>query len=87
MLEVRAVAPWYCRSGSLVLSFCFIGPFMLPLLWLNPELSRKQKELWTIIVLIAGAILLWVSVRSVQSILDYYHQLDRLEQEMLGTTN
>ena len=79
----QAKAPWYSRAGSLVFSFFLVGPFMLPLLWLNPELSQKKKVSWTAIILLASAVLLWITLKSLNSILEYYTQLDRLELELL----
>lgn len=36
---------------GLIVLFCCVGPFMLPLVWWNPVLSRRTKLLWTVGVL------------------------------------
>jgi ABC-type methionine transport system permease subunit len=43
MLQEQNKAPWYFNSMSLIVSFFCVGPFMLPLVWLNPKMSRNAK--------------------------------------------
>ena len=49
--------PWYFRKSSLVLSFLFVGPFMLPLVWTHPQFSRTKKIVLTVMIIAITIIL------------------------------
>ena len=55
--------PWYYSTTSLIVLFCTVGPFMLPLVWLKPSFSTRAKivatTLITIFTLGAIAIMSW----------------------------
>ena len=42
--------PWYFNSSSLIVSFLVTGPFMLPLVWFHPKMSRTAKIVWTVVI-------------------------------------
>ncbi len=42
---------WYYRGYSLVVGFILFGPFILPLVWLNPATSAQKKVVVTLVVL------------------------------------
>ncbi len=48
---------WYYRGGSLLVSFLFLGPFMLPLIWSHPKLKRNSKIIWTVVVVVLTIIM------------------------------
>jgi len=48
---------WYFKTRYLVLGFLVVGPFALPLLWLNPRYSLGGKIIATLIVLILSFVL------------------------------
>ena len=65
---------WYFKTWSLAVSFFFIGPFMLPLVWVNPGFSKKKKITVTVVVLILSCLLTLVLLKSL-SYLNTYYQL------------
>lgn len=65
---------WYFKSWSLVVSFLFVGPFMLPLVWVNPGFSKNKKVIITIIVIVLTCILTVIFLKSLKY-LDNYYQL------------
>ncbi|MBF0479391.1 MAG: zinc ribbon domain-containing protein [Candidatus Omnitrophica bacterium] len=65
--------PWYFKTGNLIVSLLVVGPFMLPLVWINPKLSYRQKLIWTLVVVVFTGILTWFTVVSTKHIMDYYN--------------
>ncbi|MDD5130787.1 MAG: hypothetical protein PHS66_07080 [Candidatus Omnitrophica bacterium] len=63
---------WYFKTWSLVVSFLCIGPFMLPLVWVNPRFGKKTKILITAVVLLGTLVLTELLVKSLKNIIDYY---------------
>ena len=43
--------PWFFNKSSLIVSFLVSGPFMLPLIWFHPKMSRNAKIIWTVVVI------------------------------------
>jgi len=66
--------PWYARPVTLVISFLTVGPFALPLVWLNPSYSRRKKIIITVIVLALAWMLAAAFFHAAKTILDYYKQ-------------
>ena len=66
---------WFFRPSNLVLSFCVVGPFMLPLVWLSPDLERREKIGATCLIALATAGLAWIVWSSVSSLWLYYDLL------------
>ena len=64
---------WYLSSTSLVVSFLCVGPFMLPLLWMKPELSNQKKIIYTLIIIALTYLMTVVFVKSLKSIFDAYN--------------
>ena len=66
--------PFYFRTGFIVVAFCCVGPFMLPLVWFRPKLSAVWKVLWTLL----AAVLSWGMYASMQhsyDVLQEYYDL------------
>ncbi|MFA5096920.1 MAG: hypothetical protein WC478_06230 [Candidatus Omnitrophota bacterium] len=57
---------WYFSKASLVIGFLLIGPLVLPLVWANPDFSRKKKFLLSAIVVILTCLLFVVSLLAVK---------------------
>jgi len=66
---------WYLKTSVLVLAFLCVGPFALPLLWINPHYSLKMKIFVSAIVIILTYYMIAVTVSSVKNIMSYYNQL------------
>ena len=63
---------WYLKNHILILGFLCIGPLALPLLWLNPNISKTKKIIITVVVLILSVVLGAVVSQSLKRIFDYY---------------
>ncbi len=78
MLEIKPEVKWYFKTSLLVTAFLCVGPFALPLLWLNPHFSRKTKIIASIIIIIISYFLWILLSNSLKSIGNYYRQIDAL---------
>ncbi len=74
-LSKSPTQPWYLQTKTVVTAFLFVGPFALPLVWLNPKISRVWKLAITAATLVATYYLIQVMTESVKSILATYGQL------------
>jgi hypothetical protein len=63
---------WYFKTWSLVVSFLCVGPFMLPLIWVNPRLSKRSKVIISAAIIVFTLILTTLLVRSLRSLGSYY---------------
>lgn len=72
--EKRPVATgkWYHKNSILILAFFCVGPFMIPLIWINPNFSLRKKMIFTGVILSVTILLSVVLSRALQSIQDYY---------------
>jgi hypothetical protein len=62
--------PW-----ALAIGFFVVGPFVLPVLWKSDRYSRRQKGIWTVVILAVTALLGWAFLVAV----------DRLTGELGGS--
>jgi len=69
---------WYFKTHWLIIAFLSIGPLALPLLWLNPRFSQKNKIITTILMLILSYLLGVLFVNSTRAIIEYYEQVFQL---------
>ena len=63
---------WYFKPYSVVITFLVVGPLALPLVWFNPGLSRRNKTVVTIIIIVVSYLLGILLVNSLKSIYEYY---------------
>lgn len=63
---------WYFKTWSLIASFFCVGPFMLPLLWVNPRFSKRLKVIVSAVVIIFTLILTILLARAISSLGSYY---------------
>ncbi|MDD5281844.1 MAG: hypothetical protein PHC37_04300 [Candidatus Omnitrophica bacterium] len=63
---------WYFKSWSLAVSFFFIGPLMLPLVWVNPGFTKKKKIVISVVILIFTCLLAAIFLRSLKYLDNYY---------------
>jgi len=71
-LDKKRQDRWYFKTSSLVIAFLFVGPFALPLVWLNPDFSVKKKSVITLIVISVTYFLGLLVNNSLKSIKEYY---------------
>ena len=67
--------PWYFKKGSLVVAFLCVGPLMLPLIWVNPNMSKTRKIFWTGLLSILSYFLIIATMDSMKKIGEYYRQI------------
>ena len=66
-------APWYFKTSTVIGGFLFVGPFVLPLVWLNPHYKKWVKILITVFLL---AITWWLAKMftwALGELKQYYH--------------
>ena len=72
MLSVNKPDKWFLRPMTLVLAFLTVGPFALPLVWLNPRFSREKKITISVIVIVVSVFLGIVTYNSLKGVIHYY---------------
>ena len=65
---------WYFKTSTLVVGFFVIGPFIIPLIWLNPHYS-KAKKMILIGVCIVITMISYQVIRASFVSIDQYYQL------------
>lgn len=68
---------WYFRISVLIIAFLCIGPFALPLVWLNPRFSAKAKFVITILALCVSYIFGIAMRNSMKNIMEYYQLMSK----------
>ncbi len=63
---------WYFSASTLIVGFCVIGPFIIPLIWFNSRYSNTKKVILTVI-LVGISIMIFLALRtSISSVNEYY---------------
>ena len=52
---------WYFTTSTIVIAILCVGPFALPLVWLNPKYNPTIKTIVSIAVIILSAILYYLT--------------------------
>ena len=63
---------WYFKTSTLIVGFLMIGPFIAPLIWLNPRYSIAKKTVLTGLMLLISILLFKLLESSLASISEYY---------------
>lgn len=66
---------WYFKTYVYIIAFLCVGPFVLPLAWLNPRYKLTKKVIITLVTIIASYLLGIILTRSMESIYKYYEQI------------
>ena len=69
---------WYFKTSVYIIAFLCVGPFALPLAWINPRYNTGKKIIITLVTLIITGILAVMMAKSIGSIMDYYRQMQQL---------
>ncbi len=72
MLDKKTQEKLYFKTPALIIAFLCIGPFALPLVWLNPRFSQKKKVIVTIVIIILSYFLGSLFINSLRSLKQYY---------------
>lgn len=67
--------PWYFKTGTLVVMFLCVGPLMLPAVWTHPKYSKTTKIVITVLIGIFSYGLWLLTVRSWETLMQYYNML------------
>ena len=70
---------WYFKPYAFIIAFLCVGPFALPIVWLNPRYSAAKKIIITAITIVVTFYISLVMVKSIQSIYSYYQQMLKLQ--------
>lgn len=65
---------------DLAVFFFLVGPFMLPMIWSHPKLTRKSKITGTALVVVVSGLLIGVFVWGIGSMLSYWKMLDNISR-------
>ena len=68
----KATRKWYFRTSAIVIAFLCVGPFALPLVWLNPDYTRQKKIVVSVIIVLISYGLWHLSANMFQHIRTYY---------------
>ena len=71
---------WYFKTHVFFVAFLCIGPFALPLAWINPRFSIAKKIIITVIVFVISFYMAILLNKSIQAIVSYYQQLSKMYQ-------
>jgi hypothetical protein len=66
---------WYFSTANIVISFLFVGPFALPFVWFHPSYKKTTKIVVTVFVSVITALIIWLLIKLVPKIWEYYSQL------------
>lgn len=75
---IKKMQKWYFQPVGLLILFLMVGPFMLPLVWFNPGLNKKNKILFSIIVAIITIGISLIIRYSIKNLLSYYEFLGNI---------
>ncbi len=78
-MEVSKSSPfkttWYQKTSTLIIGFLFVGPFIIPLIWVNPRFSTVKKIVLTIVFVVLTVVLTKLMVDVLGILLKYYQML------------
>jgi hypothetical protein len=63
---------WYFKTYIYIIAFLCVGPFALPLAWLNPGYKARKKAAITAITLVLSYLIWVVFAKSLNSVMEYY---------------
>ncbi|MFA5101343.1 MAG: zinc ribbon domain-containing protein [Candidatus Omnitrophota bacterium] len=75
MLEKKEPQKWFYKPAMLVVAFLAVGPFAVPLVWLNPRFSRNTKIVITVVMFALSVYMGVLVVNSLKSLSGYYQML------------
>ena len=84
VITMKEQGKWYFKTYWLVLLSLSIGPFMLPLIWMNPRFGQNQKIIISIIIITLTYFLGMIFMKSVYSLYKYYNLMRYLLHSMIG---
>ncbi|MFH0855259.1 MAG: hypothetical protein V1869_01900 [Candidatus Omnitrophota bacterium] len=77
-MEAKPKGKWYFKTASLIAGFLLVGPFVLPLIWSNPDFSGRKKIILTAVIIILSCLLFALGAGSLKYLVDSYQQLNNM---------
>jgi hypothetical protein len=53
---------WYHNTVAIIIAFCVVGPFAIPMVWTNPAYSKQAKSLIITVMIVLTLVLVVLSV-------------------------
>lgn len=78
VLDKSKKEKWYLKTSTLIIALLCVGPFALPLVWVNRRFSNNKKIIITVIVIALIIYLTFVLVDSIKNITNYYQQINQM---------
>jgi len=73
---------WYFSTTNIIISFLFVGPLAMPLIWFNPHYKKNTKIIVTIIVGIITFYAVYLLIKLLPYLFQYYSQLNDLMNQL-----
>jgi hypothetical protein len=71
----KSKTKWYFATVTVVVALLCVGPFALPLVWLNPRYKIITKVAVTVIVIAATVLLSYLAARLYNSLMQQIEEL------------
>jgi hypothetical protein len=78
----RPKIKWYFSTANIIISFLFVGPLALPFVWFHPTYKNTTKIIVTVFVGLITAFIVYLLIKLVPNIVEYYSQLWKLTEQM-----
>ena len=78
---------WFFSTTNIIISFLFVGPLAMPLVWFNPHYKKNIKIIATIIVGIITSFAIYLLIKLLPYLFQYYSQLNDLTNQLNHTSN
>ena len=75
---IKKIKKWYHQPVGMVILFIAVGPFALPIVWTNPDLTKNQKLIISAVVICVFWILGAAATNSMSKIMEHYKPLFEL---------
>jgi predicted nucleic acid-binding Zn ribbon protein len=72
MLDKKEKIKWYLTMPTFIVTLLCVGPFALPLLWVNPKYTLKRKIVVSVIVIVLTYILSVMAMKSLDMLKSSY---------------
>ena len=74
-LHKESHVKWYFKIKTLIIGFLCVGPFVLPLVWFNPDLNWKKKIIISIVIIILTYFLVIFSMHALKTMMSRYQEI------------
>ncbi|MDD5063188.1 MAG: zinc ribbon domain-containing protein [Phycisphaerae bacterium] len=77
----KSKTKWYFNTANIIVAFLFVGPFALPFVWFHPSYKKNTKITVTVFVGIITAWFIYLLIKLVPYLLEYYSQLFKIMKQ------